>query len=41
MSDVKIINSKKITKLNHYFYISPEGDVLKYKNIVLFIIVKN
>ena len=31
MSDVKICNGKKITKLNQYFYMSPEGDVLKYK----------
>ena len=31
MSDVKICNSKKIAKLNQYFYMSPEGDVLKYK----------
>ena len=32
MSDVKICNNKKITKLNQYFYMTPEGDVLKYKN---------
>ena len=31
MSNVKICNNKKITKLNDYFYISPEGDALKYK----------
>ena len=31
MSDVKICNSKKIIKLNQYFYKTPEGDVLKYK----------
>ena len=30
MSDAKICNNKKITKLNNYFYITPEGDVLKY-----------
>ena len=30
MSDGKICNSK-ITKLNDYFYMTPEGDVLKYK----------
>ena len=30
MSDVKICNNK-ITKLNQYFYINGEGDVLKYK----------
>ena len=32
MSDVKICNVGKITKLNQYFYMTPEGgDVLKYK----------
>ena len=31
MSDVKICNTKKITKLNNYFYMTPEGDVLRYK----------
>ena len=31
MSNVNICNNKKITKLNDYFYINPEGDVLKYK----------
>ena len=31
MSDVKICNNKKITKLNDYFYMTPEGDVLKCK----------
>ena len=31
MVDVKICNNKKITKLNDYFYMTPEGDVLKYK----------
>ena len=31
MTYVKICNNKKITKLNDYFYITPEGDVLKYK----------
>ena len=31
MSDVKICNNKKIIKLNDNFYMSPEGDVLKYK----------
>ena len=30
MSDVKIY-SKKFIKLNDYFYMTPEGDVLKYK----------
>ena len=25
---------KKIKKLNQYFYMTPEGDILKYKNIV-------
>ena len=31
MGDVKICNNKKIAKLNNYFYITLEGDVLKYK----------
>ena len=31
MSNVKICNNKKITKLNNNFYMTPEGDVLKYK----------
>ena len=31
MTDVKICNNKKIIKLNDYFYMSPEGDILKYK----------
>ena len=31
MSELKICNSKKIAKLNQYFYMTPEGDVLKYK----------
>ena len=35
MTYVKICSYKKITKLNNCFYITPEGDVLKYKNIVL------
>ena len=35
MNDVKICYNKKITKLNDYFYMTPEEDVLKYKNIVL------
>ena len=39
MSDVKIY-SKKFIKLNEYFYMTPEGDVLKYRKIVLYIIVK-
>ena len=30
MCDVKIY-SKKFIKLNEYFYMTPEGDVLKYK----------
>ena len=30
MSDVKI-SSKKYIKLNEYFYMTPEGDVLIYK----------
>ena len=31
MSDAKICNNKKITKLNDYFYMTPEGNILKYK----------
>ena len=31
MTYVKICNNKKITKLNDYFYMTPEGDILKYK----------
>ena len=31
MRDVKICDSKKIKKLNQYFYMTPEGDILKYK----------
>ena len=31
MSNVKICDSKKFTKLNQYFYINDEGDVSKYK----------
>ena len=31
MSSVKICNNKKITNINHYFYMTPEGNVLKYK----------
>ena len=31
MSDVKICNNKKFMKLNDYFYMTLEGDVLKYK----------
>ena len=31
MGDVKICNDKKVTKLNQYFYMTPKGDVLKYK----------
>ena len=34
MSGIKICNNK-ITKLNQYFYMNGEGDILKYKNIVL------
>ena len=40
MGDVKICNNK-ITKLNDYFYMNGEGDILKYKNFVLYIRVKN
>ena len=31
MSNEKICNIGKITKLNQYFYMSQEGDNLKYK----------
>ena len=31
MSNEKICNNDKITKLNQYFYMTPEGDILKYK----------
>ena len=31
MSDEKICNIGKITKLNQCFYMTPEGDILKYK----------
>ena len=31
MSNVKICNNKKISKFNDYFYMTLEGDVLKYK----------
>ena len=31
MGDVKIYNVGKITKLNQYFHMTREGDVLKYK----------
>ena len=41
MSDVKIFNSKKITKLNQYFYMTPEGDVLKYKKYCMIQSFKN
>ena len=30
MSDVKI-SSKKFIKINEYFYMTPEGDILKYR----------
>ena len=29
------MSSKKITKLNEFFYMTSEGEILKYKNIVL------
>ena len=31
MTGIKICNNKKIIKSNQYFYMTPEGDVLKYK----------
>ena len=34
MTYVKI-SSKKFIKLNEYFYMTPEGDILKYKIIAL------
>ena len=34
MSNVNICKVGKITKLNQYFYMTPEGDILKYKNFV-------
>ena len=34
MSNVKICNVGKITKLNQYFYMTSKGDVLKYKKIL-------
>ena len=40
MTDVKI-SSKKFVKLNEYFYMNCKGDILKYKNIVLLMIVKS
>ena len=33
-------NIQKIQKLNQYFYMTPQGNILKYKNIVLLLIVK-
>ena len=36
-----MMSNKKITKLNEYFYMNPEGKIFKYKNIVLLMIVKN
>ena len=35
MTGIKICNTKKITKLNNYFYMSPEGDVLEYKKFCI------
>ena len=35
------MSNKKITKLNKYFYMTPEGEIFKYKNIALLMIVKN
>ena len=34
MKDVKI-SCKKLIKINDYFYMNGEGNILKYKNIVL------
>ena len=41
MGDVKICNNKRITKLNQYFYMTPEGDVLKYKKYCIIHSCKN
>ena len=38
MSNKKIC---KFTKLNQYFYMTPDGNILKYKNFVLLLTVKN
>ena len=35
------MGNEKVQKLNQFFYMNPKGDILKYKNIVLCIIVKN
>ena len=35
------MSNKKITKLNEYFYMTPEGEIINIKNIVLLMIVKN
>ena len=35
MSNVKICNNE-ITKLNQYFSMTPEGDILKYKKILYY-----
>ena len=34
MTGIKICNNRKITKLNKYFYMTSEGDILQYKKIV-------
>ena len=33
--------SKKITKLNEYFYMTPEGEILKYKKYCIINNCKN
>ena len=35
------MSNEKVQKLNQFFYMTPEGEILKYKNIVLLIIVRN
>ena len=35
------MNSKKITKLNEYFYMTPEGEILKYKKYCIINNCKN
>ena len=35
------MNNGKVTKLNEYFYMTAEWEILEYKNIVLLMIVRN
>ena len=41
MSNLKICNVGKITKLNQYFYMTPEGDILIYKKYCIINDCKN